>query len=168
MLKIRKGMFETNSSSTHTIIVTDQNCEPGAIVDFRIGEFGWKFERLDTVDEKASYLYTAACIYYKRDVYQDLYEILSKYGVKCSCTLPARFSNEDDWLDNGYIDHGYCGDLPEFVRCMMTHNKALIRYLFSPESFVVTGNDNCYEKEEKWYDKQLDVDYKHKTYYKGN
>ena len=40
MVKIRKGMFETNSSSTHTIIITDKNCEPGAIVDFRIGEFG--------------------------------------------------------------------------------------------------------------------------------
>ena len=86
MVKIRKGMFETNSSSTHTIIVTDQKTEPGNLVDFAIGEFGWEFERLNTIDEKASYLYTMACECLCRDVYQDLYEILVKYGVECSCS----------------------------------------------------------------------------------
>ena len=167
-MKIRQGMFETNSSSTHTIILTENNCEPGAIVDFQIGEFGWSFDRLDTVDEKASYLYTAACLYYDRDVYQDLYEVLSKYGVKCSCTEPAEFDKKWGGLANGYIDHGCEGDLPAFVERVMSHEKVLIRFLFSPESFIVTGNDNCYDKDSDWYDKQIDVDYKHTSYYKGN
>ena len=167
MVKIRKGMFETNSSSTHTIIVTNQNCEPGAIVDFRIGEFGWEFERLDTIDEKASYLYTMGCYVLDRDIYQDLYEILCKYGIKCTCSCPAHFS-ENGWLDNGYMDHGGVGDSKQFVDDMLSHEKLLIRYLFSPESFVITGNDNCYEDDDDWYDKQIDVDYKHKEYYKGN
>ena len=168
MVKIRKGMFETNSSSTHTIIVTNQNCEPGAIVDFRIGEFGWEFRRLDTIDEKASYLYTMGCYIYDRDIYQDLYEILCKYGVKCTCTEPAEFDKKSGWLVNGYVDHGGVDDSKQFVDDMLSHEKLLIRYLFSPESFVITGNDNCSNKDYDWKEKQCDVDYKHKTYYKGN
>ena len=172
MKKIRNGMFETNSSSTHTIIVTDRKCEPGLFVDFAIGEFGWDFERLDTINEKASYLYTMACECLGRDVYQDLYEILVKYGVQCSCSVPAKFVkpswSDCEYLDNGYIDHASDGDAKEFVERMLNHEHALIKYLFSDESFVVTGNDNCDEDRYEWMDKQTDVDYPHETYYKGN
>ena len=164
-------MFETNSSSTHTIIVTDRKCEPGLFVDFAIGEFGWDFERLDTINEKASYLYTMACECLGRDVYQDLYEILVKYGVQCSCSVPAKFvkpSWSDCELDNGYIDHASDGDAKEFVERMLNHEHALIKYLFSDESFVVTGNDNSDEEQCEWMDEQTDVDYPHETYYKGN
>lgn len=172
MVKIRKGMFETNSSSTHTIIVTDRKCEPGNLVDFRIGEFGWEFERLDSIDDKASYLYTMACEILGRDVYQDLYEILVKYGVECSCSAPARFEkcswSDGEFLDNGYVDHASDGDAKEFVERMLNHEHALIKYLFSDESFVVTGNDNSYEEEREWMDEQTDVDYPHEIYYKGN
>lgn len=166
MVTIRKGMFETNSSSTHTIIVTDKNCEPGAIVDFRIGEFGWEEDVLDTVDEKASYLYTMACSCLGRDVYQDLYEVLAKYGVRCSCTDPAVFDDKYHYLDNGYIDHAGDGDSYKFVDDMLKHEDKLIRYLFSDESFVVTGNDNC--DRDDWYSDKVNVNYKHTEYYKGN
>ena len=170
MVKIRKGMFETNSSSTHTIIVTDQKTEPGNLVDFAIGEFGWEFSRLDTINEKASYLYTMACEMLDRDVYQDLYEILVKYGVECSCSVPAEFAKSSwgEYLDNGYVDHASDGDAKEFVERMLNHEHALIKYLFSDESFVVTGNDNSYEEQREWMDEQTDVDYPHETYYKGN
>lgn len=170
MIKIRKGMFETNSSSTHTIIVTDHKTEPGNLVDFAIGEFGWEFRRLDTIDKKASYLYTMACDMLDRDVYQDLYEILTKYGVECSCSVPAKFTKYSggEYLDNGYVDHASDGDAKEFVERMLNHEHALIKYLFSDESFVVTGNDNSDEEEREWMDEQTDVDYPHKTYYKGN
>ena len=170
MIKIRRGMFETNSSSTHTIIVTDRKTEPGNLVDFAIGEFGWEFGRLDTIDKKASYLYTMACEMLGRDVYQDLYEILVKYGVECSCSVPAKFTKSSwgEYLDNGYVDHASDGDAKEFVERMLNHEHALIKYLFSDESFVVTGNDNSDEDERERMDEQTDVDYPHETYYKGN
>ena len=170
MIKIRRGMFETNSSSTHTIIVTDNKTEPGNLVDFAIGEFGWSFGTLTTIDEKASYLYTMACEMLSRDVYQDLYEILVKYGVECSCSVPAKFTKRSwgEYLDNGYVDHASDGDAKEFVERMLNHEHALIKYLFSDESFVITGHDNCDEDEYKWMEEQADVDYPHTTYYKGN
>lgn len=168
MVKIRKGMFETNSSSTHTIIVTDQKTEPGNLVDFAIGEFGWKFSRLDTINEKASYLYTMACDCLGEDVYPRLYDMLIKYGVECSCSNPPVFDKKYNCLDNGWVDHCGEGDTRDFVNRMLSHEHALIKYLFSDESFVITGNDNCYEDEYKWMEDQADVDYPHTTYYKGN
>ena len=166
MVKIRQGMFETNSSSTHTIIVTEQRTEPGLHVDFAMGDFGWKFEKLDTVDKKASYLYTLACCILNRDVFQELYEILVKYGVEATCSVPLQFDQYGPC--NGYVDHDYCGDTIDFVERMLNHEHALIKYLFSDESFVITGNDNCDDDEYEWMEKQTNVDYPHTTYYKGN
>lgn len=166
MIQIRRGMFETNSSSTHAIIVTDRNCEPGMHVDFAIGEFGWNFEKLSSTNEKASYLYTIACECEHRDVYQDLYKILVKYGINVTCSNQAVFDKYG--LDNGYVDHAWDGEAKSFVDRMLHHEKALIRFLFSDESFVVTGNDNCDEDEYKWWQDQQDVDYKHHNFYKGN
>ena len=166
MVKIRRGMFETNSSSTHTIIVTDRKTEPGNLVDFAIGEFGWRFEKLTSIDEKASYLYTMACECLGEDVYHRLYDMLIKYGVECSCSVPARFDQYG--LDNGYVDHAGANDAMAFVNRMLSHEHALIKYLFSDESFVITGNDNCGEDQYKWMEEQADVDYPHATYYKRN
>lgn len=166
MVQIRNGVFETNSSSTHSIVLADKNVEPGLFVDFSMGEFGWSFDKLTTTDEKASYLYTAACCLYNRDVYQDLYEVLVKYGVECTCSVPAVKDEKYGWIDNGYVDH--VDGTEEFVNRMMTHEHALIRYLFSDQSFVVTGNDNCDHDQYEWMQKQIDVDYTHTTFYKGN
>ena len=172
MIQIRQGVFETNSSSTHSIVVTDSKTEPGLYVDFRMGEFGWEWSKLETISEKASYLYTLACDNLGRDVYQDLYKILTKYGVRCECSLPAKFVKSKYsnyvYLDNGYVDHSTDGQARDFVDRMLKHEHALIKFLFSEESFVVTGNDNCDEDEYDWFQKQLNVNYPHKEYYKGN
>ena len=166
MVKTRKGMFETNSSSTHTIIVTDRKTEPGLFVDFSVGQFGWEFKKLDYTNHKASYLYTMACAQKHRDVYQDFYEMLVKYGVQCTCREPAKF--DSGYLSNGYVDHYSDDDAMRFVDRMLNHEHALIKYLFSDESFIVTGNDNSYDEEREWLHEQTDVNYPHQTYYKGN
>ena len=66
---IRKGTFETNSSSTHAIcICTDkkllEEMEYPEHLYFGIGEHGWEYERLNTPKEKANYLYTAILYIY--------------------------------------------------------------------------------------------------------
>ena len=172
MKKIRRGMFETNSSSTHTIIITDEPCEPALKVDFRIGEFGWECDTYYDIDTKASYIYTLACACLGRDVYQDFCDILCKYGVDCECSAPARIcvskykDEEYTYLDNGYVDHDYEGR--DLVDAIFEDESRLIRFLFSPDSFVVTCNDNMEEDEiEEWED-AVEVSYPHETYYKGN
>lgn len=171
MKKIRRGMFETNSSSTHTIIIADEKFNKGSnegcMVDFRIGEFGWETRTYYDTDAKASYLYTAACSLLGRDVYQELYEVLSKYGIMCMCAKPAVFKDygSGKYLDNGYIDH--VDGLHDFVNSLMSHEKLLMKYLFDERSFIHTTNDNTYEYER--HDECLEnLKYRHKEFYKGN
>ena len=60
MIKVRQGVFETNSSSTHSICIaqTTDYIIPDK-VSFSVGEFGWEVDKLSSLSEKASYLYTA-------------------------------------------------------------------------------------------------------------
>ena len=62
MKTIRKCVFETNSSSTHSIcLTTTDDTLPSKFpseLRFTIGEFGWEHAILDNAYDKASYLYT--------------------------------------------------------------------------------------------------------------
>ena len=69
MKKIRSGVFETNSSSVHSLVFSKEGLEPSVlpvdkngkiITDF--GEFGKEYCIYDTQAEKLSYLVT--CLYY--------------------------------------------------------------------------------------------------------
>ncbi len=59
--QIRKGCFETNSSSMHAIVITKdkpENIYTGYACEFRVGEFGWEHRRYMDFMDKASYLWT--------------------------------------------------------------------------------------------------------------
>lgn len=67
--KIRSGVFETNSSSVHSLVFSKEGLEPSVlpvdrdgkiITDF--GEFGKEYCIYDAQAEKLSYLIT--CLYY--------------------------------------------------------------------------------------------------------
>ena len=166
MKQIRNGIFETNSSSTHAIVLADKNVPAGPRVDFAIGEFGWEKKILNTTDEKASYLYTMACELEGKDVYQRLYEMLVKYGVDVERSIPPKFGEYG--LDNGYVDHCCDDDAHRFVNQMLSHEHALIRYLFSDQSFVITSNDNLWPDEYNPMEELSNVDYPCEVFYKGN
>lgn len=164
MIQIRSGVFETNSSSTHSICISTDNTDemdfPEAL-HFRLDEFGWEWNRLDTVESKAAYLYAALIDTCKQDELAEktawIMDTLAKHGVECVFDIPNR----------GYyryrvgIDHGY--NLADFVKAVMHSERRLLRYLFSPNSFVLTGNDNDDEGSV-----HIEVNYPHETYYKGN
>ena len=54
MKTIRSNVFETNSSSTHSIAIP-KNCETNNFISFHVGDFGWGWEEVDPAD----YFYTA-------------------------------------------------------------------------------------------------------------
>ena len=167
MIKVRRGVFETNSSSTHSIIVARDNPEVQDVVIFGVGEFGWECEKYNNTEDKASYFYTAACSVKKRDVADDITALLSPYGITCKFYPRALFK---DWeyngkrfscLDNGYIDHD--DECEEFVNSLLNDESLLIDYLFSDNSYVETGNDNDDE------DVGLEhPEYEYVEFYKGN
>ena len=59
MIQIRKGVFETNSSSTHTIAIDKSDIDKNKLpksVHFGINSFGWDFRSSNST---AEYLWTA-------------------------------------------------------------------------------------------------------------
>lgn len=73
---------------------------------------------------------------------------------------------EPEWSDgyclNAGIDHAGVDDHERFVKCVLANRNRLMRYLFSEESFVLTGNDNSCDNVD------IRAEYDHEEYYKGN
>lgn len=143
MINIRKGLFETNSSSTHAICIGKDNhdLEIPSELTFKVGEFGWENAIHDDVLTLASYLYTALTEWFDKKALtkhvNHIYTLLGHNGCKATFIEP----NVDKWgFAEGYIDHSE--ELGDFLNRVLSSDKALLRYLFSPDSFIVTGNDN--------------------------
>lgn len=169
---IRKGVFESNSSSTHAIaICKDSDILIPAELYFGFGEHGWENETLHTPEEKANYLHTAIACIYKRKGYTDIinhiFSVLLAYDCEATFETPKWDEwNGDGYLDmcQGYIDHYSDGELGDFVKKVLKNDKLLYNYLFSEKSFVVKGNDNDYIDTYEIVD-SYEADYK---FYKGN
>lgn len=143
--QIRRGVFETNSSSTHSIAIPKQ-CTKTNYMSFNIGEFGWGWDEVDPAD----YLYTA--IYElsetedeAKEKIERLESILKENGVDYKLgkvkahTWHSEYSDRDFYsLDDGYIDHA--GELKELVDELLNDGDKLIRFISG--GLVFTGNDN--------------------------
>lgn len=142
MKQIRKGIFETNSSSTHCITVKKQIDETRFCnkIVFKGDCYGWGYKILDTIEEKASYLYSALLSYYEghekelSDYKNYIYNTLAKNDIDCSFVPDGIY----DWM-NFYVDHCEC--LTEFLEYIKNNEKHLMYYLFG-DGVVITGNDN--------------------------
>lgn len=148
--QVRRGTFETNSSSTHAICITKSEYRHNSFshIDFEIGEFGWENDEYDSLYNKASYLITAILSFDKDEAdenLQKLKDILDSNDIEY--TLPEL--KVDSWeyegkkryyydID-GYMD--YSGETKEFVEAVLSDSDRLFRFLFG-DSFIITGNDN--------------------------
>jgi len=145
MIQIRNSVFETNSSSTHSIAIP-RDCDKSNYFSFNIDEFGWGWNEADPAD----YFYTA--IYATSDTYEEaedkmskLKDILDSHGVEYDFgeveahVWHSDYDNKDYFsLDNGYIDHSY--ELKDFVDDLLDNEYKLLRFLSG--GLVFTGNDN--------------------------
>lgn len=157
--QIRSSVFETNSSSTHSIAISKAPVVIGKSIRFGIGEYGWENGTANT----ANYLYTAILYVYSSEVAEEKIEhlkrILDKYDVSYEFEEPEYWTSLDGeytCLDNGYVDHG--SELTEFLEAVFSNEDLLMRYLFG-NSIVYTGNDNqdarpsgCNIAEAEYYD----------------
>lgn len=151
MKQIRNNVFETNSSSTHSICISKKPVMAGKYIRFSIGEYGWENDCVDTAD----YLYTAILEQHDFDeLLVKLKDILDSHSIEYEFDKPVR--------NYGYIDHGY--EAREFIDAVLSDDDLLIRCLFG-DSCVYTGNDNssdydsmCYAAYETIWDE--DDDYK--------
>ena len=102
--QIRRGVFETNSSSVHSISIVKNKFNGSLPLKFIVdcdGEFGWGADTFDDSSSKAAYIYQAI-VYYPyylvcdkddiiaaQEILQSLMdkfiENLESYGIKVSC-----------------------------------------------------------------------------------
>lgn len=170
MNKIRRNVFETNSSSVHSIVITKNETEPRNDVVFELGEFGWECEVYDSTDAKATYFYTAACSVCRTDVREKIRELLEPQGVRCIFKINPNFKNYGEcfYLNNGSIDHSDDEELKEFVYTLLGDASLLVNYLFNPDSFVVTYNDNMDYDDWNVVKEITTISYPHLLFVKGN
>jgi hypothetical protein len=89
------------------------------------------------------------------------------YDAGCECEFTEPKQNEYGWIVSGYIDHQ--NEVNAWLCKIIKNDKMFFRFLFSPDSFIVTGNDNT-DSFDEWEDEfnfsaeseMVDV------YYKGN
>lgn len=141
MIQIRQGVFETNSSSTHSICIQKKPVDADyREITFNLGEFGWN----ENIVNFGDYLYTAIMCGKASDsksnkLLKKLKAILDKHHIRYHFEKPI-YDEKHSWLSNGYIDHSY--NLGNFVDTVLKDEDLLLRGLFGEESAVYTGNDN--------------------------
>ena len=136
MINIRKRVFETNSSSTHSICISKDTPIKSDIVTLRRDEYGWEEGCYDLAD----YFYTAVCLLEREE---ELMSILKALNI-----TPVIANPDSKEFDDYYIDHyDECSD---FVDAVLNDVDLLLRVLFS-DSCVYTGNDNGSERDDMCY-----------------
>ena len=163
--QIRRCVFETNSSSVHTLsIVKNTNIKvfPEKVI-FEPDDFGWENRSYTETSKKASYIWECIKSIYGQEQ-EELLKAIEKiknflYTYNIQCEFPYANIKVESWTDsngkvhpykvhvndtgikdNGYVDHAW--DAKPFIDDILNDETKFINFLFDPRSFIITGNDN--------------------------
>lgn len=157
MKRKRQGLFETNSSSVHAIVITKnnnievpKNLPP--ILEMKTVDFGWEIDRYNDFLSKLKYLYNACEMFESYKPRLDAF--LSEIGIEIVDYIP------------GYIDHSY--ETADFLGFIFADINNFKRYLFSTDSFIQTGNDNGCMDEVNEVGDRYSEDPGYDVFFKGN
>lgn len=155
--KIRRGVFETNSSSTHSLLISkDDSQMDGLTVEDGIcrvygGEFGWGPEIHKDSVTKASYcltwVKTVSIDEKKRQRFLDtLSKVIKKETGATTVVfraIPRSRWDDDEALNWGYIDHQSIEDGEKSVGAAAFESaETLKNFIFNRKSLLIIDNDN--------------------------
>jgi len=138
---VRKSVFETNSSSTHSISLASEDKQfildtiyPDQFGKVYVngGEFGWEWAKYNDAQTKLDYAYESGV-----DI-----EKLERVVKEQTGATEVVFGPKD-----GYVDHGGYGAAQE--ACGSDEDTR--NYIFNKNSWLFTGNDNS-EPDPTFYD----------------
>jgi len=146
MQLIRTGVFETNSSSTHSITLGPQTQVLRGLTPDQFGyvkihpiEFGWEYETYAEPASKLAYLWV-----YAKDWSKELADthMAALKDMVFDHTGGELVMVEDaaDYYPYGYIDHQSVEE--EQLHELFADREQLRRFAFGAESVLETGNDN--------------------------
>jgi len=165
---IRRGVFETNSSSSHSVSIRRGDIKNSYLTvnpdDSKIhvlfGEYGWGIDTLTSQSERLSYLCTMLIETEGRKVtsVDKIYEtngfkeINKAIADKCNCDgvcfdsqiqMKKSYDGSYYYLDfDGYIDHQSCEDYSNIDDFLKDYNTDILNFVFNDGVTVIIDNDN--------------------------
>lgn len=137
---VRSGVFETNSSSCHSISLSFSGTFEGVTPDedgviyLTPGEFGWEKETYTDPKTKMSYAWQDQCQHDHKKLAMFKKVVMEHTGASDVIMV----ASDDKYYEFGYIDHQSCGTAYDAFE----NEWALKNFLFNPNSELVTDNDN--------------------------
>lgn len=159
--KIRHNIFETNSSSTHSLTIFDGSNSIEELTNLdniaytiEVGEYGWEKEEYNFPLDILSYLWTLACC-----DYPELKTKIKEFMPNTTFIEPSY--DQYGFTNEGYIDHGndYGEEILEIFKDKGNFAQAIIY------GRVATWNDNTDQNYDEYF---LTPQNALKIYYKGN
>lgn len=139
MIQVRNGVFETNSSSTHSLCISKKEVVDKPLhMEFYLRYFGWEESEYDPSD----YIYTAIIAHDVQHKGDEWLPRLRSFLIENDVTW--YFDNHEDMRDEWGYDFGIDHEseiLPAIDKLLDDHDM-LARALFNNNSIVYTGNDN--------------------------
>jgi hypothetical protein len=189
MKLIRNGVFETNSSSAHSLayknnVLRDYNYKPCNDLCFAVkelhltkkpkeyemysymplyfDEYGWGFDVLSSPAEKLSYLMSSVYQYKTwGEMYNDsFFRQIVQWLTELGIKLEYEYPGDDERID-GYVDHQ---SYDVVCKQMFNSKEDLLTYLFNDEITVHIENDN--DDFQEWVeDPKGEIGYQEAMYY---
>ena len=144
--QVRRNVFETNSSSMHSLSIAKRGVTEYLHVDeytnnvvTEFGEFGWGYDEYNDPETKLSYLVTmigeSHNCYSIEEIYEinDFKKINDIVSVRCECD-GIEIKNVD-----GYIDHQ---SIDTIDNLMKEYNCTIEEFIFDKGITLVIDNDN--------------------------
>lgn len=146
---IRHKVFETNSSSSHSVSVAspDQMVldslypDENGVLRISGGEFGWEWREYNDALTKAQYMITYCKSSYVKEHSDEYLEILKSVLLEQTGAFELEIiTPANEYYEYGYIDHQSIEDNP--LDYLFDDPEQLRNFIFSKNSWLFTGNDN--------------------------
>lgn len=150
MKQIRQGVFETNSSSTHSITISgsDRFIYPKFIPIIEFGEYGWEQDIYSDFTDKISYVITMLATINRIQKLEDFIVLKEFIWLKeavnqhCKQELKVKEIN-DKYNPLGYVDHKSNDVLDEFLsENELDFKVKVLNFIFNEKYGFETDNDN--------------------------
>lgn len=150
MKQIRQGVFETNSSSTHSLTISgiDKFIYPKFIPIIEFGEYGWEQEIYSDFTDKISYVITMLATINRIQKFEDFLVLKEfvwlKEAVNQHCGQELRIKAiNDKYSPLGYVDHQSNNVLNEFLsQDELEFKVKVLDFIFNEKYGFETDNDN--------------------------
>ena len=156
--KIRLNLPETNSSSSHSLVIgynnhlksredvlreLESHIDDSGILRVARAEFGWEDGKSNTVYEKLQYLMAIYCSYhgcgYNEEEFRDKVKVQKLLGIVERIVKEYTGLREVKFeMEGSGVDHQSVSLYKEIVES----NTSIKQFLFSNQSWIFLGNDN--------------------------